>query len=302
MNLDEILTEARNPNTEKIDQLPTEGILRLINEEDLKVAPAVGRVLPQIAQAVEWIVESLRAEGRLFYLGAGTSGRLGILDASELPPTYGISPEQVQGLIAGGEKAAFRAIENAEDSPAMGVEDLRARGLRGKDVVVGLAASGRTPYVLGGLRYARGCGCHTVAVVCTPDSEMQKEAELTIAVLVGPEVIMGSTRMKAGTAQKLVLNMLTTTAMIRLGKVYGNLMVDVQATNAKLVERSQRIVCLATGVSRAEAEKAIELAGGSVKTAVTLLLAGVSAERAEAALNATDGIVSQALKHLSGLL
>lgn len=298
MNLDKLLTEARNPNTENIDGLTTGEILQKINQEDKKVALAVEQVLPQITQAVDWIVESLREGGRLFYLGAGTSGRLGILDASECPPTYGTPPELVQGLIAGGEKAVFRAVEGAEDSLTLAPEDLAARGLTSKDIVVGIAASGRTPYVIGGLKYARQAGCHTLAVVCTPDSEMQKVAELTIAVLVGPEVIMGSTRMKAGTAQKLVLNMLTTASMIRLGKVYGNLMVDVQATNKKLVERSKRIVCMATGVSREEAEEAIAQAGGSVKVAVTLLLAGTSPDQAVAALSQTGGSVSQALKLL----
>jgi len=298
MNLDRLLTEARNPNTENIDELTTGEILQRINQEDKKVAPAVEGVLPQITQAVDWIVESLRGGGKLFYVGAGTSGRLGILDASECPPTYGTPPELVQGLIAGGEKAVFRAVEGAEDSLTLAAEDLAARGFTPKDIVVGIAASGRTPYVIGALEYARQVGCHSIAVVCTPDSEMQKVAELTIAVLVGPEVIMGSTRMKAGTAQKLVLNMLTTASMIRMGKVYSNLMVDVQATNKKLAERSIRIVGMATGVSREEAEEAIAQAGGSVKVAVTLLLAGVSANQAKVALDQAGGSVSQALKLL----
>ncbi|TGE39631.1 N-acetylmuramic acid 6-phosphate etherase [Desulfosporosinus fructosivorans] len=296
MNLEKLLTEARNPETENIDELATLEILRCINQEDKKVALAIELVLPQIAQAVDWIVESLSGGGRLFYLGAGTSGRMGILDASECPPTFGTSPDLVQGVIAGGEKAVFRAVEGAEDSLTMAAEDLLARDLNPRDVVVGIAASGRTPYVIGGLEYARQLGCHTVAVVCTPDSEMQKVSELSIAILVGPEVIMGSTRMKAGTAQKLVLNMLTTASMIRMGKVYGNLMVDVQATNKKLVERSKRIVCLATGVSREEAEAAIVAAGGSVKVAVTLLLIGSSAVEAQELLVQVGGSVSQALR------
>ncbi|MHB8073269.1 N-acetylmuramic acid 6-phosphate etherase [Desulfosporosinus fructosivorans] len=296
MNLEKLLTEARNPETENIDELATLEILQSINQEDRKVALAIELVLPQIAQAVDWIVESLSGGGRLFYLGAGTSGRMGILDASECPPTFGTSPDLVQGVIAGGEKAVFRAVEGAEDSLTMAAEDLLARDLSPRDVVVGIAASGRTPYVIGGLEYARQLGCHTVAVVCTPDSEMQKVSELSIAILVGPEVIMGSTRMKAGTAQKLVLNMLTTASMIRMGKVYGNLMVDVQATNKKLVERSKRIVCLATGVSREEAEAAIVEAGGSVKVAVTLLLIGSSAAEAQELLGQVGGSVSQALR------
>lgn len=296
MNLEKLLTEARNPETENIDQLATLEILQCINQEDKKVALAIELVLPQIAQAVDWVVESLNGGGRLFYLGAGTSGRMGILDASECPPTFGTPPDLVQGIIAGGEKAVFRAVEGAEDSLTMAAEDLESRGLSPRDVVVGIAASGRTPYVIGGLEHARQVGCHTVAVVCTPDSEMQKVSELSIAILVGPEVIMGSTRMKAGTAQKLVLNMLTTVSMIKMGKVYGNLMVDVQATNMKLVERSKRIVCLATGVSREKAEAAIVEAGGSVKVAVTLLLIGISAVEAQELLVQAGGSVSQALK------
>ena len=296
MNLEKLLTEARNPETENIDELATLEILQCINQEDKKVALAIELVLPKIAQAVDWVVESLSGGGRLFYLGAGTSGRMGILDASECPPTYGTPSDLVQGIIAGGEKAVFRAVEGAEDSLTMAAEDLVSRGLSPRDVVVGIAASGRTPYVIGGLEHARQVGCHTVAVVCTLDSEMQKVSELTIAILVGPEVIMGSTRMKAGTAQKLVLNMLTTASMIRMGKVYGNLMVDVQATNKKLVERSKRIVCLATGVSREKAEAAIVEAGGSVKVAVTLLLTGISAVEAQELLVQAGGSVSQALK------
>ena len=296
MNLEKLLTEARNPETENIDELATLEILQSINQEDKKVALAIELVLPQIAEAVDWVVESLSGGGRLFYLGAGTSGRMGILDASECPPTFGTPSDLVQGIIAGGEKAVFHAVEGAEDSLTMAVEDLVSRGLSPRDVVVGIAASGRTPYVIGGLKHARKVGCHTVAVVCTPDSEMQKVSELSIAILVGPEVIMGSTRMKAGTAQKLVLNMLTTASMIRMGKVYGNLMVDVQATNKKLVERSKRIVCLATGVSREKAEAAIVKAGGSVKVAVTLLLIGIPAARAQELLLQAGGSVSRALK------
>ena len=296
MNLEKLLTEARNPETENIDELATLEILQSINQEDKKVALAIELVLPQIARAVDRVVESLSGGGRLFYLGAGTSGRMGILDASECPPTYGTPPDLVQGIIAGCEKAVFSAVEGAEDSLTMAAEDLDSRGLNSKDVVVGIAASGRTPYVIGGLKHARQVGCHTVAVVCTPDSEMQKVSELSITILVGPEVIMGSTRMKAGTAQKLVLNMLTTASMIRMGKVYGNLMVDVQATNKKLVERSKRIVCLATGVSREKAEAAIVEAGGSVKVAVTLLLIGISAVEAQELLVQAGGSVSRALK------
>ncbi|HZK84081.1 MAG TPA: N-acetylmuramic acid 6-phosphate etherase [Desulfosporosinus sp.] len=296
MNLEKLLTEARNLETEKIDEMATLEILQCINKEDEKVALAIKLVLPQIAQAVDRVAESLSGGGRLIYLGAGTSGRIGVLDASECPPTYGTPPDMVQGIIAGGEKAVFRAVEGAEDSLTMAVEDLTSRGLSPRDVVVGIAASGRTPYVIGGLEHAHQVGCHTVAVVCTPDSEMQKVSEITIAILVGPEVIMGSTRMKAGTAQKLVLNMLTTASMIKMGKVYSNLMVDVQATNKKLVERSHRIVCLATGVRREKAEAAIIEAGGSVKLAVTMLLASITAVEAQELLVQASGSVSQALK------
>src|SRR5665648_543672 len=241
MNLEKLLTEARNPETEKIDEMATLEILQCINKEDEKVALAIKLVLPQIAQAVDRVAESLSGGGRLIYLGAGTSGRIGVLDASECPPTYGTPPDMVQGIIAGGEKAVFRAVEGAEDSLTMAVEDLTSRGLSPRDVVVGIAASGRTPYVIGGLEHAHQVGCHTVAVVCTPDSEMQKVSEITIAILVGPEVIMGSTRMKAGTAQKLVLNMLTTASMIKMGKVYSNLMVDVQALSLIHISEPTRL-------------------------------------------------------------
>lgn len=295
MNLEKLLTETRNPATLDIDTLTSVEIVTKINNEDKKVAEAVSAIVPQIGQAVDWIVEAIRAGGRLFYLGAGTSGRLGILDASECPPTYGTAPELVQGLIAGGKEAIFRAIEGAEDSLTLAAEDLAAKHLTSADIVVAIAASGRTPYCIGGLTYAKELGCRTVALTCSPDSEMSQLADLSLTVLVGPEVIMGSTRMKAGTAQKLVLNMLTTATMIRLGKVFSNLMVDVQATNKKLIERGKRIVALATGASRAEAEAALAAADGSAKTAIVMLLAGVSAARAVELLKQADGFVARAI-------
>ena len=300
MNLEKILTEARNPATLDIDTLSTLEIVTKINREDQAVAEAVAKELPNVAKAVDWIVESIRRGGRLIYIGAGTSGRLGILDASECPPTYGTPPELVQGLIAGGLEAVFRSIEGAEDSLTQAAEDLKNKQLSAADTVIGIAASGRTPYVIGGLQYAKTLGCRTVAVTCSPNSEMEATAELTICAQVGPEVIMGSTRMKAGTAQKLVLNMLTTATMIRVGKVYSNLMVDVQATNSKLVERGKRIVMLATGVDRQTAERALGEANGSAKVAITALLGNMSTEQAKAALSATDGFVAKALAKGAG--
>ncbi|HML88228.1 MAG TPA: N-acetylmuramic acid 6-phosphate etherase [Methylomusa anaerophila] len=295
MNLDKLLTEGCNPNTVNIDRQTTLDIVRLINAEDQKVALAVKEVLPQIARAVDWTTDCLQAGGRLFYIGAGTSGRLGILDASECPPTYGTSPEMVQGLIAGGKTAVFRAVEGAEDSLALAADDLKQKHLTNKDIVVGIAASGRTPYVLGGLRYAREVGCKTIAVSSTPEPEIGSVAALSIEILTGPEAITGSTRMKAGTAQKMVLNMLTTATMIKLGKVYGNLMVDVQATNHKLNERAKRIVTLATGCPGEEAEQALIRAEGSAKTAIVMLLAGISADAAHDLLRRTKGRVSEAI-------
>ncbi|VBB09105.1 sugar isomerase (sis) [Lucifera butyrica] len=295
MNLENLLTEARNPATMNIDRLSGREIVELINREDHKIAAAVKNILPEIAQAVEWIVASFKTGGRLFYVGAGTSGRLGILDASECPPTYGTDPELVQGLIAGGPAAILRAVEGAEDSPTLAVEDLQAKHLCPADIVVGIAASGRTPYVLGGLQYANSLGCRTIALTCTPASEMSQAAALSLTVLAGPEVVTGSTRMKAGTAQKMVLNMLTTASMIRLGKTYSNLMVDVQATNFKLQERAKRIVSTATGVSREQCETALTVANGSAKLAVTMLLTSLPAVPAARLLEQAGGVVAAAL-------
>jgi N-acetylmuramic acid 6-phosphate etherase len=295
LDLEHLLTETRNPDTLDIDVLPTDGILLEISNEDLKVAEAVRQVLTKISSAVDRIVDALRAGGRLIYLGAGTSGRLGMLDASECPPTYGTPPAMVQGLIAGGSGAMFKAVEGSEDSQELAEEDLRSIDLKSCDIVVGIAASGRTPYAVGGLLYAKTLHSATIALTCSPDSEMERIADCSIVVLVGPEAIMGSTRMKAGTAQKMVLNMLSTATMIRMGKVYSNLMVDLKVTNKKLDERARRIVCLATGVDREEAEHALTLSNGSVKIAITQLLAGVTNEEAVRLLEASGGFVSKAV-------
>ncbi|MGQ9560956.1 MAG: N-acetylmuramic acid 6-phosphate etherase [Candidatus Oleimicrobiaceae bacterium] len=291
-----LITEARNPATADIDSKSVEQILRLINAEDKKVPFAVEKEIPYIAQAVELVVGAFRAGGRLFYVGAGTSGRLGVLDASEIPPTFGAPPEMVQGIIAGGYKALVRAQEGAEDRRERGGEDLLRRGFTSKDVACGIAASRRTPYVLGAIAKAREVGGKTIYVTCTPRSELTFAVDVAICPVVGPEVVMGSTRMKAGTATKLVLNMITTTAMIRLGKVYGNMMVDLQMTSRKLEERSKRTVMMVTGVSYDEAEAVLEKAGGHVKTALVMILARVDAEEARRRLARAGGFVRQALQ------
>nr|PZN39319.1 MAG: N-acetylmuramic acid 6-phosphate etherase [Bacillota bacterium] len=297
-NLERLVTESVNERTRALDIMSTLELVTAINNEDKQVALAVEKELPRIAQAVEIIAEALRKGGRLFYVGAGTSGRLGVLDAAECPPTFGVDPELVQGVIAGGPEALVRSVEGVEDDREAGRADLRARGLRAGDVVVAIAASGRTPYALGALEEARAVGARTIALTCNPGSEMERIAELTIAPVVGPEVIAGSTRMKAGTAQKMVLNMLSTGAMVKLGKVYGNLMVDLQPTNAKLMERARRIVMLAAGVDRETAAAALEAAGGKAKVAVVMCLAGVDAETARQALEEADGFVRRAVELL----
>ena len=295
LKLEELATEKINPATRHIDTMTTLEMVSVINQEDVKVATAVGRELPAIAKAIDIITERLKRGGRLFYAGAGTSGRLGVLDASECPPTFGTKPELVQGLIAGGRDAMFVAKEGAEDSEQLAADNLSAVGLNEKDALVALAASGRTPYSIGALKYARARGAAAIALVCSPNSPMSREAFLTICPLPGPEVITGSTRLKAGTAQKLVLNMLSTGIMIKLGKVYGNLMVDVQTTNQKLAERSKRIVMEATGCSRAEAEAALDSTEGSAKLAIFLLLSGLDVQTAKQKLKAADGYVAKAL-------
>ncbi len=268
MELSGLLTEQANAASAGIDALPTAEMLRVINEEDRKVADAVTAELPAIARAVDGIVAAMRAGGRLFYIGAGTSGRLGVLDAAECPPTFHVPPEWVQGIIAGGEAALSRATEASEDDPALGVRDLLARGFREGDVLCGIAASGRTPYVLGAVEEANGMGCLTIGVSCTPGSKLAGAAKIAITPLAGPEVIAGSTRLKAGTATKLVLNMLTTGTFIRMGYVYGNLMVNVEPKNEKLRDRARRIIAQATGVGYEEAGKRLEEAGNSVRRAI----------------------------------
>ncbi|HEI9730472.1 N-acetylmuramic acid 6-phosphate etherase [Serratia marcescens] len=295
MNLGALVSETRNPATMGLDEMSTLEMVRCFNQEDRKVPEAIEKVLPAIAQAVDLAAAALKAGGRLIYLGAGTSGRLGVLDASECPPTFGVPHGVVVGLIAGGPGALLKAVEGAEDDEALGEADLRALNLTAVDMVVGLAASGRTPYVIGALRYARGLGCPTVAISCNPDSPIAHEAQVAISPVVGSEALTGSTRLKSGTAQKLVLNMLSTGAMVKLGKVYQNLMVDVKATNVKLVDRACRIVVEATGAERAQAEAALAQTGFEVKPAILMILAGVSAEEAQQRLQRHDGYLRAAL-------
>ncbi len=295
IDLTSMITESRNPASADIDSLPTLDMLRVINREDQTVALAVEKTLPQVAQVVDAVAQAFRLGGRLIYIGAGTSGRLGILDASECPPTFGTPAEQVVGLIAGGHKAILKAVENAEDNRELAVSDLKALNFSEKDVLIGIAASGRTPYVLGGMEYALSLGATVAAVSCNPDSEMSRLAGIAITPVVGPEVITGSSRMKAGTAQKLILNMITTGAMIRSGKVYGNLMADVEATNAKLVERQKRIVMAATECDRATAEQALAACDGHCKTAIVMILAQLSAGDAKALLAQHQGFIRDAL-------
>lgn len=288
-------TEGRNPRTSDLDTLDVLRILETMNDEDQQVALAVRRVLPQIGEAVELITAARLSGGRLIYLGAGTSGRIGLLDAVECPPTFGTDPGEVLGLMAGGEQAFVRAVEGAEDDPELAVRELDAVSIDERDVVVGLAASGRTPYVIGGLRHARAAGAATVAVSCNPGAAISAEADVVIEVVTGPEVLTGSTRLKAGTAQKMVCNMLSTASMVRTGKTFGNLMVDVRPTNAKLRDRAQRIVAEATGASRPTADSALEAAGDDVKTAVVMLLADRDAAGAESLLASVDGDVRRAV-------
>lgn len=296
IDLSQLITEGRNPASQHIDELSTESMLRIINDEDKKVALAVERIVPQIAQAVDAIVAAFAQGGRLIYSGAGTSGRLGILDASECPPTFGTPRGQVIGLIAGGHKAILQAVENAEDNREQGAQDLRDIQFSAKDVLVGIAASGRTPYVLGALAYARSAGAVTAALTCNPNSAMAQAADIALTPVVGPEVVTGSSRMKAGTAQKLVLNMLTTGAMIRSGKVYGNLMVDVEATNQKLVQRQINIVMQATECDADTASAALAACEGHCKTAILMVLTGLDAAAARARLSAHRGFIRPALQ------
>ena len=295
--LDDLLTEGRNPASEGIDALPAADILAIVNAEDRKVADAVGREIPRIAQAVDAIAARLEKGGRLFYIGAGTSGRLGVLDAAECPPTFNVPPDLVQGILAGGEPALASAIESSEDDAALGARDLDARGFSPADALVGIAASGRTPYVLGAVAHARQLGALTIGISCTPGSDLSTAVEIPIEPLAGPEVIAGSTRMKAGTATKLVLNMLSTAVMIRLGHVYGNLMVNVHPANAKLRDRAIRIVAEAGGTDPERAARLLDASGGTVKTAIVMARLDIAREAAEERLGAARGRVSEALKH-----
>ena len=291
-------TEKPNPATASIDQMSTLDMLTAINEEDAGVALAVRSALPEIARAVDTVAQSLRSGGRLFYVGAGTSGRLGILDAVECVPTFGTSPEQVQSLLAGGQEAVFRAVEGAEDSEDMGRHDLRQRGFCRDDVVCGIAASGRTPYVIGALRYAKSLGARSIALCCNEEAPILELADIGIAVDVGPEVIAGSTRMKAGTAQKLILNMLSTATMISLGKVYRNLMVDLRVTNQKLAERALRLVMQLADSDEAQAAALLSETDNDVKTAVVMARLGITLSEARERLRRADGYLYRVIDDL----
>ena len=293
------LTEQENPRTAQISSLPTEEILRLMNEEDARVADAVAQVLPEVARAVDGIVARLDQGGRLFYLGTGTSGRLGVLDAAECPPTFGVSPELVQGIMAGGYEACYRAVEASEDDAAAGASDLAARGFTKQDALVGIAASGRTPYTVGAVEHARRLGAFTVAITCVPGSSITRAAEVSIVPVVGPEVIAGSTRLKAGTAQKLVLNMISTAAMIRLGYVTGNRMTNVQTRNVKLRARALRILSAEAGLDAAGSAAALDVARGDLRIALVMSKTGCTREKAEAALKQSRWVVPEAIRALS---
>jgi len=295
LDLTKFTTEQRNQRSMDLDTMTSLQIVTTMNDEDLRAVQSVTKVLPQVATAIDWAAEALERGGRVFYMGAGTSGRLGVLDASECPPTFGVSPDLIVGLIAGGETAFIKAVEGAEDSDELGANDLRERGLSDKDLVVGLAASGRTPYVVGGLVYAKATGCKTIAIACNQGSKIGESADLAIEPVPGPEVLTGSTRLKAGTVQKLILNMISTGAMVKIGKVYQNLMVDVQQTNEKLVVRGQNIVMEATGCTRERAVQALADAGGHVKTAIVSVLLDCDAEQAAVALERARGHVRAAV-------
>ena len=295
MNLDKLTTETRNQQTMNLDELSTSEIVQLMNEEDKTVAYAVEKEVPTISKVAEAIVTSFEKGGRLIYMGAGTSGRLGVLDAAECVPTFSVEPTMVQGLIAGGMKAMTVAVEGAEDSKTLGKEDLEAIDLNENDIVLGIAASGRTPYVIGGLTYAKEVGAVTASLSCNKNAEISQYAELPIEVEVGPEILTGSTRLKSGTAQKLVLNMLSTSSMIGIGKVYQNLMVDVKPSNEKLVERSKRIIMQATDCSYETAAEAFDAAGQQVKVAIVMVLTNSTNEEAQQKLVEAKGFVRKTM-------
>ena len=296
LNLKNMSTETRNQNTMNLDIMTPLEVVTVMNQEDAKVPAAITPALPNIAQCVTWAIESIEAGGRIIYMGAGTSGRLGVLDAVECPPTFGVAPEVVVGLIAGGEKAFVKAVEGAEDSRELGRQDLIDINLEKRDIVIGIAASGRTPYVLGGLAYAKEVGCHTVGISCNPGSAVGAAGELAIEVVPGPECLTGSTRLKSGTCQKLILNMISTATMVGCGKAYQNLMVDVMQTNEKLVVRAQNIVMEATGCDRETAAEKIAQADGNAKTAITMILADCDVTEARERLAKAKGHVRGAIK------
>ena len=296
LNLNTMTTESRNPNTMDMDTMSALEIVTVMNREDEKVPQAIRQCLPRIARCAELVGNTLRGGGRIVYMGAGTSGRLALLDAVECPPTFGVPYDTVIGLVAGGATAFERPLEDAEDKPEEGIKDLKNVNLTGSDMVIGIAASGRTPYVLGGLEYAKSLGCRTAAIVCNLGSPMASAAELAIEVSPGPECLTGSTRLKAGTCQKLILNMISTAAMVSCGKVYQNLMVDVDPCNEKLVLRARKIVMEATGCDEAEATEALNQAGENPKTAITMILAGCGAQEAKERLERAGGFVREAIR------
>lgn len=297
-NLELLTTESRNEQSMQIDTASPSDILRIMNEQDQLIALAVKDVLPDIEAAVQFVVESFKNGGRLIYCGAGTSGRLGVLDAVECPPTFSTDPEMVQGLIAGGDRAFLKAVEGAEDQPEFGVNDLKEIGLTKDDTVIGIAASGRTPYVIGALRYARSIGAKTVALSCNRNAAISQEADQAIEVIVGPEVLTGSTRLKSGTAHKMILNMISTSSMILLGKAYENLMVDVHVSNQKLKERAIGIIRKITGVSYEQASETLEASNLQVKTAIVMIKTNTSKQKAEQLLIEANGYVKKAIQHV----
>ena len=300
MNLSELITEHRNPNSLDIDLKSTEEIVEIFHEENQKLLASVEAVSGSITQGVELITDTFRRDGRLFYIGAGTSGRLGVLDASECPPTFSTHPDMVQGIIAGGDRALRRSVEAAEDKPEMGAQAIRERGVAEQDVLVGIASSGYTPYVIGALKEAHRLGAKTIFLCCSPAADVLREfVDVCIAPIVGPEIITGSTRLKAGTATKLVLNMLSTISMIKIGKVYNNLMVDLQSSNAKLTDRGIRIIVEVTGADFDTAQEALTRACGSVKTAIVMLAAGVGYDDAVSRLEAQAGVLRSVLEETS---
>lgn len=294
--LDDLVTEQVNPRSQHIDLLATNDILSMINDEDQKIAEVIKLLIPTITQTVELIVDSLSCGGRLFYVGAGSSGRIGLLDALEMPPTYGVHREMIQGILAGGHQATFNPDESVEDNRELGALEMKSHRISSTDIVIGIAASGRTPYVLGAMEYARAAGAKVIGLTNNPNTQMNQIAHLVIEAVTGPEIVLGSTRMKSGTAQKMILNMLSTASMIRLGKVYQNLMVDVKAENGKLVHRAKRIIKIATHADDQIVDQAFEEAGGYVKTAIVMILAQVNRPQAEQLLQQNNGFLRKAVE------